>query len=90
MPRGLVSSRLLASRPDPLAAQDLPVRGTLILRPGFDHWVRIEMPGFSGLIHHAQMERLEKLFAKAREEIEADSHRSDDRLHMHPVRLGEF
>lgn len=83
-------SRLLAPRQDPLASPDLQMLGTLLLRPSFDHWIKIECPGFSGTLHHAQMERMERLFEAARAEIEADSYRNDDRLYLHAVPLGRF
>jgi hypothetical protein len=91
MKRGLASPSIITRRPDPLiAAMDRPIAGTLLLRPNFDHWLRFDGGGVAGLIHHAQMARMEKLFAAARAEMEADSHRTDDRLHMHPIKLGEF
>lgn len=69
-------------------AMDRPVSGILHLRPNGDHWVRVDLNGVTILIHIAQMARLEALFAEVRAEVEADSHRGHDRLHISMHRLG--
>ena len=40
------------------------------------------------LIHYGQMARIEALFAEVRAEIEADSYRGQDRLHIATQKLG--
>jgi hypothetical protein len=80
--------RLNRRREQASHAVDQPVTGILHLRPNGDHWLRLEINGVSVLIHRAQMARLEQVFADARSEMDADSHRGQDRLHMQIVRLG--
>lgn len=75
---------------DERQALDRPISGTLMLRPNGDHWLRVDVNGISVLMHRGQMARFERLFAAAEAEMEADSHRGNDRLFMHTIRLGSF